>query len=117
MKKPDEIKKGLECCTEPCGCSQCPYNDDPEECMNNNLEADALAYIQQLERERDALLADFKLYRERNITRTSGVFACDLCKHGGKYEEIEELTCPEGCDGMKHFQWRGVEEDDYAQTD
>ncbi len=112
MKTPDEIKKGLETCRTKKPCSRCPMWDECKAASSlKPLWDNALAYIQQLERERDALLADFKLYRERNITRTSGVFACDLCKHGGNYMEIDEINCPEGCDGMKHFQWRGVKEE------
>ena len=46
MKTPEEIKKGLACCTGSPMCSDCPYYD----CSDcNDVEADALAYIQQLE--------------------------------------------------------------------
>lgn len=45
MKTPDEIKKGLECCTVPL-CAECPYDSDPSCVVKNE---DALAYIQQLE--------------------------------------------------------------------
>lgn len=49
MKKPEEVKKGLECCANSSFCDEeCPYF---EEC-NEGLEvhaSDALAYIQQLE--------------------------------------------------------------------
>lgn len=52
MKKPEEIKKGLECCSVDdihCG-PGCPYKDDClEESRYKGLESDALAYIQQLE--------------------------------------------------------------------
>ena len=51
MKTPDEIKKGLECCNTYNGCQSCPYDDEVEKgwvcCVQRN--ADALAYIQQLE--------------------------------------------------------------------
>lgn len=52
MKKPEEIKKGLECCMnyQECakyGIEECPYNDEIK-CMDALL-ADALALIQQLE--------------------------------------------------------------------
>ena len=46
MKKPDEIKRGLKCCTIPL-CAVCPY-DGEESCIEKNNE-DALTYIQQLE--------------------------------------------------------------------
>ena len=62
MKTPEEINKGLECCefsaTSMSQCRGCPYMID---CYVNRpkstLKKDALAYIQQLERERDALEA------------------------------------------------------------
>lgn len=52
MKKPDEIKKGLECCIDYQSCTEygepkCPYNDATK-CMEALL-TDNLAYIQQLE--------------------------------------------------------------------
>ena len=53
MKTPDEIKKGLECCSQslPYPCSGCPYERDEqqENAWRCDLDADALAYIQQLE--------------------------------------------------------------------
>ena len=49
MKSPDEIKKGLECCSED-GCKSCPYEQD---CYTTDgfsaLAADALDLIQQLQ--------------------------------------------------------------------
>jgi len=51
MKTPDEIKKGLECCNTYNDCQSCPYDDKVEKgwgcCVQRN--ADALAYIRQLE--------------------------------------------------------------------
>ena len=57
MKTPDEIKKGLTTCSLPNNttinrCILCPYRKMPN--CSENMNADALAYIQQLERERDA---------------------------------------------------------------
>ena len=46
MKKPDEIKKWLECCTH-VTCSGCPYDEDG--CATSQQIIDALEYIQQLE--------------------------------------------------------------------
>ena len=46
MKTPDEIKKGLECCTHGT-CNSCPYVEDG--CTSNREKIDALEYIQQLE--------------------------------------------------------------------
>ena len=49
MKKPEEIKKGLECCNQKCvGDKFCPYDEYSNAC-ENTLHKDALAYIQQLE--------------------------------------------------------------------
>ena len=51
MRKPEEIKKGLECCmVEECFGEKenCPYTADPALCVGVMCE-DALAYIQQLE--------------------------------------------------------------------
>lgn len=51
MKTPDEIKQGLECCNTYNDCQSCPYGDKVEKgwgcCVQRN--ADALAYIRQLE--------------------------------------------------------------------
>ena len=52
MKKPEEIKKGLECCFKGNQCKgHCPYNGPGHgifQCTSA-LAKDALAYIQQLE--------------------------------------------------------------------
>jgi hypothetical protein len=57
MKKPDEIKKGLEICVSEDGsCDDCPYAMELRKglyvCYNSKMAvmADALAYIQQLEK-------------------------------------------------------------------
>ena len=50
-KTPNEIKKGLECCTVPL-CAECPYDNEPS-CVAKN--ADALALIQQLESRNNTL--------------------------------------------------------------
>lgn len=83
MKTPDEIKKGLECCTHGT-CDSCPYAEDG--CTSDREKIDALEYIQQLERqigeltekvaqlekERDALLADL---------RDADMLECAHCAH------------------------------------
>ena len=54
MKSPDEIKKGLECCTSrDCGGNKCPYFN--EKSCNAAKSADALALIQQLEADKQQL--------------------------------------------------------------
>lgn len=48
MKTPEEIKKGLECCSYNMNdCNGCPYDGMP--CNDLELERHALEYIQQLE--------------------------------------------------------------------
>lgn len=46
MKTTDDIIKGLQCCSGEDDCSRCPYLGMP--CANDELEADALAYIRQM---------------------------------------------------------------------
>ena len=48
MKKPDEIKDGMEWCSGNACSDDCPYYHTAPEC-SANLCKDALAYIQQLE--------------------------------------------------------------------
>ena len=49
MKSPDDIKKGLECCSED-GCKKCPYWEDCHMADGfSELAGDALALIQQLQ--------------------------------------------------------------------
>lgn len=76
--------------------------------MNEKLYAELTA----VKAERDAALADFKLYRERNIKGECGVYACDLCKRGGRYEDWDEIKCPTGCSGVSHWEWRGVQKEE-----
>lgn len=61
-RTPEEIKKGLECCSKlKTNCSECPYRPQNDGgCMNEMVPA-ALAYIQQLERERDAAVEAAKV--------------------------------------------------------
>lgn len=109
-KTPDEIKKGLECCTSrDCGGSKCPYFN--EKSCNAAKSADALALIRQLEAERDAAVADM---------RQASIHLCCACK---KYHhavrgvshhycevigEREDFTGAISC-GM--FEWRGVQKE------
>lgn len=109
MKTPDEIKKGLECCQTPIKCEQCPYEPECELPFGDAINADALAYIQQLEREKDALLKDLR-----------ATDPCDNCKHGDTAWECdgdcsfcdhsETCQCRE-CDDDSHWEWAGIKED------
>lgn len=91
MKTPDETKRQLITCLE--------INTDkfdPE--AKYQAMRDALAYIRQLEAERDAAVNDLK--------NASACFACKkfirnggMCRGGGQCE-------------MDAFEWRGVKEED-----
>lgn len=103
MKSPDEIKKGLELCNaDECHGqhTDCPYHQDLM-CIRN-ICADALAYIQQLEAERDAL--------QKYITDSTWA-ACDICKHG--IDGASVLDCKHIREvGVPCFEWRGVQKED-----
>lgn len=59
MKRPDEIKKGMECCITD-KCRECPYYHLFEVFGCKLARAkDALAYIQQLEQENERLLNSY----------------------------------------------------------
>ena len=53
MRTPEEIKKGLEYCSEKAKrktkCSECIYFNDPRGWCSTTITRDALSYIQQLE--------------------------------------------------------------------
>lgn len=97
MKTPDEIKKGLECCSMPgCKGEDCPYNHD-EPCYFV-MHADVLVYIQQLERERDAAVND--------IGR-----CCATCIHyNPKSGECTTNGCFQISGRNSKWEWRGVQE-------
>lgn len=106
MKTPDVIKKGLRWCggiqqvIKGCG-GGCPYYM-PEDngCKQEDMHADALAYIQQLEAERDAMMKEIR-------------GRCSACKHFDK--ECYEPPC-NSCkvlDGDEaNWQWRGVQKEE-----
>ena len=94
-RTPDEIKKGLACSEKRyCIYESCPYYsiDDLFECLEKSRE-DALAYIQQLERERDAAVEDLAENRR-----------CETCKHYSP-----GYFCM-GCRRGDKWEWRGVQE-------
>ena len=106
MKKPEEIKKGIEKCLSdvPC-CYECPYAGKfvtGDKCVGE-LKADALEYIAQLE-ERVAIMTEGGTPKTRNVCFKNNVriFACEVCGYGindiyikdeGKYG-IEPDYCP-----------------------
>lgn len=114
MKTPYEIKKGLECCTHGT-CIDCPYAHDG--CTSNMEKIDALEYIQQLEKERSALLADL---------READMADCAHCAHyipvGVQCEgegdclecDLKNCVCNE-CLDNSNWKWRGVQEVEYVR--
>ena len=103
MKTPDEIKKGLKCCAYET-CNGCPYAEDG--CATNREMIDALEYIQQLERERDAAVKQLQTASR----------PCNSCKYGDEIVE-NDTVCKEckivmrnGVLYYDHWQWRGVQE-------
>lgn len=59
----DDIKKGLECCSNPSinSCKDCPYNNNGEfSCCDGEMCKDALNLITEQEKEIEQLKAEFK---------------------------------------------------------
>lgn len=99
-KTPDEIKRGLGACgaTEMGRHSECTYSNEPK-CMQTLLQ-DALAYIRQLEAERDAAVNDASLFPD-----------CGTCK----YNPYKKGYIPNDCDDCVdhcNWQWRGVQQEE-----
>ena len=104
-KTPEEIKKGLECCSishDYCG-NECPYKCYANGSAKLSLLKDSLTYIQQLEsllvqaeRERDAAVKDLKQIF------LPGSVPCDFCendcRNADAWDDIH-YAC---------FEWRGV---------
>ena len=69
MKTPDEIKNGLNHCSED-GCKQCPYKDDCDMADGFSvLAGDANAYIQQLENKICELTEKVEQLEEAHVVR------------------------------------------------
>lgn len=102
-RTPDEIKNGLNHCSED-GCKQCPYKYDCD--MTDGfsvLAGDAIAYIHQLERERDAAINDLE-------TMGKAMANCDTCLYNNT--NCNEEPCIRCMSGylINKWQWRGVQE-------
>lgn len=98
-RTPEEIKKGMECCcTEDLHCSGCNYCNICDIDVHA-IDRDALAYIQQLERERDAAVENIFPW-------------CGNCKHEklgygvGPCPPIEEYLTND----CGNWEWCGVQE-------
>lgn len=107
MKRPDEIKKGMECAVDKkCIGKECPYFNEEYSCIST-AQVDALALIRQLEAENAELLEKVKqLERERDaaVNDLSAGYRCGSCKrYFGNGDE-----CPGGrfCI-LGGFEWRG----------
>lgn len=94
MKSPDEIKKGLECCTEMCNSESCPYWEDSD--CTTNVRNDAIALIKQLEAERDAM------------KEALGLMVYQYCVRGDKLDHLYM------CAGETAFRVLGLEQ--YGDT-
>lgn len=108
-KTPEDVKKGLEVCNiwmvdEPNHCMECPYFCT-KDCADT-LMKHALALIQQLEAERDALYEEVR--RCFYCVHADGVLGeCDQCC------ESCEADCPcKECDHNNKFEWRGVQKEE-----
>lgn len=84
-RTPEEIKKALKCCGEtPPNCKECPYDIKGRIGCKGVAALDALAYIEQLEAERD------KLKRElaAAVKDIESSQCCTFCKHNR-----EDMPC------------------------
>lgn len=99
MRTPDEIKNGLKCriCgweeKQKGGCENCGLHN-PDYGFAERY-ADALAYIRQLERERDAMRYDMQ---------NAAFSLCGTCK----YNNPDEEECPRHGRTEHCYVWRGL---------
>ena len=89
-RTPEEIKQGMECCSVLDKCDKCPYCGMP--CNDLELNRDALALVQYLERERDAAVEAVGKLAD-NCDRS---IACEYCE----FRDYQCIVC--------EFKWRGV---------
>ena len=126
-KTPDDVKKGLECCIKsPFRCKDdCPYK---EGCDGEQIMVDALAFIQQLEKDKDDLLEERELndylrdrVKQLEAERDAAVAElansdspCDFCKYLKKFaHETPCNNCVHVLHGEKsQFKWRGVQKEE-----
>lgn len=126
MNSPEEIKKGLGFCAKPDHpvinkCEFCTYGAVPG--CEEALKKDALAYIQQLEREMDELVSEnYKLKRVRDaavrdVDEAAPCFACIRFERNGG-DCIGAHVCIDdvlqdalgGRYSDYRWEWRGVQE-------
>lgn len=104
MKTPEEIKRGMALCKmDECfgQHEDCPYAGEPSLCVGAMCD-DGLAYIQQLEREKEAMME-----------YTHGM--CRACKHFKVPITEKPCVCCKHnhvlvySGGEDNWEWRGVE--------
>ena len=119
MESPEEIKKALQCRSNLWYCilHDCTYYRDKISMCSQDVARDALDYIQQLEKERNALLADL---------RDADMLECDHCAHyipvgaqckgEGDCLDCDYKNCAcNGCYGNSNWKWRGVQEVEHVR--
>lgn len=118
MKTPWEIKRSLFCCSEG-ECHKCYYENECDatrgRIMCDALQEDNMAYIQQLEKERDAAIVDIKNAKWclchvcKNYYRPDPTVRHYACKALGEFSDFrindEEDSFIAHCG---KFAWRGV---------
>lgn len=129
-RKPDDVKKGLECCSNVnfvCN-EECPYYKSLSEgedcCLKKN--ADALALIQQLQADNAQLnrcienmtdklnamndeVAKLQAERDALIEELKNAYSCFACKKF--YRNGGECKAGGVC-MMRDFEWRGVQKEE-----
>ena len=92
-RTPEEIKKGLECCSQntyTCG-EGCPYEVECQRMgRSNDVILDALAYINQLERERDEAQEENDL-NNAAITALEGALDAMKREHDAAVEDMRNI--------------------------
>lgn len=125
MKTYEEIKKALVYCNTFNNCQNCPYDKDGEGwgCVVER-NADALAYIQQLENQIGELTEKVKqldqVTRERDalLELVKELGECNYCKHDSYCPHIipDCMNCKDencqcySCGHQSKWQWRGAQE-------
>lgn len=108
MKTPEEIKKGLECCSTYNDCQSCPYDDKVEKgwgcCVQRN--EDALAYIQQLEAKVPKWISVKDTLPEKKqrvmVYTTQGAYRLGVFSFVGK-EGAVWFKCDRSCISCTHW--------------
>ena len=110
-RTPEEIKWGLEhCAAEGSSCKDCVFCADCDMDIYA-IERYALAYIQQLERERDAAVEQLKEVDKEDLFRCSHCIHDELCNDGLTPCVDCDKECPcHTCRNSSNWEWRGVQE-------